>query len=180
MWDPEGKPPSGRTKPAPPPARPNLPPRFQKARELEDEQRCRRLESDTSQISDWSVEVDEEEERQSQLGVSPPSGPGVIRVSESGPGLQWGPPPDSQHPAWRAAQANQPPPVHPSWAQTMPVNLDQQKFLFDPSNPMKPIRMQGGSSRDNNLELVGPIPQNLRFPIGAPRYAELICLCFNA
>ena len=148
---------------------------------MEDELRCRRLASDNSQISDWSLEVDEEEERRSQLGVSPPTGPGIIRVSEStgggGGGPQWGPPPDSQHPAWRSEQTTPQQhhqPVHPSWSHTLPASLDHQKFLFDPSNPMKPIRMQGPpptTTRDYQAkDLVAQNTAGIRFPIGAPRY----------
>jgi len=160
LWDPEGKPPSGRVKSAP--VRTNLPPRFQKTKER-DEARLQRL--GECQVSDWSVEMDEEEERRSQLGISPPSGPGIIRVSESGPGPQWGPPPESQHPAWRSGPA--------SWTQTLPASLDKQPSLFNPNNPMKPIRMPGEPSARDRIDqgFSDSLGSGARFPLGTSRFA---------
>ena len=69
LWDPSGRPPSGRGKP--PPAKPQLPPRFLKSRlsrEAEPLQTFRRNQ-DTSQLSDWSLEMEEEEEEKAASGT---------------------------------------------------------------------------------------------------------------
>ena len=130
----------------------------------------RRLENnETNQMSDWSVEMEEEDERKSQLGLSPPSGPGIIRVSEphNGSALELRTP-TLRHGAYSA-------PFHPSWNQTLPANMraEKEKFLFDPSNPLKPIRMQDMSARDkmdkSYPEFSGPSIPNMRFPMDRSR-----------
>ena len=198
MWDPRGKPPSGRAKAGA--AKPtNLPPRFQKSREMEDvreavqaaaesmtsswscgggagagdgvEEDRRRLDSsgsvrDVSGVSDWSLEVEEEDERKSladramtPLSVSsPPSSRplsphgqvgGLIKLPDSSQlsNPHWRPPPDSRHPAWRRDEA-------PAWSASAP------------STP------SGGVPRSSGPQSYSVTPSlNQRFPLEPSRFA---------
>ena len=198
LWDPRGKPPSGRAKAGA--AKPtNLPPRFQKSREMEDvreavqaaaesmtsswscgggagtgdgvEEDRRRLDSsgsvrDVSGVSDWSLEVEEEDERKSladramtPLSVSsPPSSRplsphgqvgGLIKLPDSSQlsNPHWRPPPDSRHPAWRRDEA-------PAWSASAP------------STP------SGGGPRSSGPQSYSVTPSlNQRFPLEPSRFA---------
>jgi len=212
LWDPQGRPPSGKAKVGPqakagPPAKAQLPPRFLKPKVVQEaaepitaqnQMSFQRSEASSMMLSDWSLEMEEEEKSaQERLGASPPSGPGIIHVSDSGP--QWGPPPDSHHPAWRSAgPPNQPwnqgvPAIHQTViTTTSAMEPPRQKFLYDPNNPMMPIRMPvGGDAVAGRVEpggyhaAMGPrgpllagrggvathAPAPLRFPISVPRFA---------
>ena len=201
MWDPRGKPPSGRTK-AGVVKTTNLPPRFQKSREMEDvreagqsagesmtsswscgggdgggvEEDRRRLDSsgsvrDVSGVSDWSLEVEEEDERKSladramtPLSVnSPPSsrplspqvGPGLIKLPDTNPlsNPHWRPPPDSRHPAWRREESQ-------AWSASAPST---------PSGGPGP-RTSGPQSYSTN-STNSSAGLNQRFPLEPSRFA---------
>ena len=189
LWDPRGKPPSGRAKAGV--VKASLPPRFQRSREPEDSRdvvqpghssmtsswSCggsedrRRLDSsgsvrDVSGVSDWSLEVEEEDERRSladravtPLSVSSPpssrplspeqhsmSGRGVIKLPDTSQlsNPHWRPPPDSRHPAWRREETQ-------PWSASAPTT---------PSGPPGP-RNSGHSYSSLNQ----------RFPLEPSRFA---------
>ena len=132
----------------------------------------RRLDSsgsvrDVSGVSDWSVEVEEEDERKSladramtPLSVSsPPSSRplspqvgGLIKLPDSNPlsNPHWRPPPDSRHPAWRRDET-------PAWSASAPST---------PSGGAGP-RTSGPQSYSTN-STTGP---NQRFPLEPSRFA---------
>ena len=165
----------------------SLPPRFQRSREPEEVREVvqplpdslssswscggsedrRRLDSsgsvrDVSGVSDWSVEVEEEDERRSladravtPLSISsPPSsrplspelvpGRGLIKLPDSSQlsNPHWRPPPDSRNPAWRREE-NQ------SWSVSAPATPSgptafssiNQRFPLEPSRFAAPAHL---------------------------------------
>jgi hypothetical protein len=193
LWDPQGKPPSGRVKSAPP-LKSNLPPRFQ--RRLGEEP-ARRLDSENSVVSDWSQEVEEEEERRSLNGASPfhtddhhlqqaqqqsfrastpPSGPGILRLSAAPVDCAPMPPP---HPAWRSMEPEnwrqQQQQAVGSWGyNTLPQSHMQnppQRHLYDPNSGARPAVQDRGSwsDRQTSPDYPGPPFPNARIPMTTSR-----------
>ena len=134
----------------------------------------RRLDSsgsvrDVSGVSDWSLEVEEEDERKSladramtPLSVnSPPSSRplspqvgGLIKLPDCNPlsNPHWRPPPDSRHPAWRRDET-------PAWSASAPST---------PSGGGGP-RTSGPQSFSTNSTNSASLKQ--RFPLEPSRFA---------
>jgi hypothetical protein len=137
-------------------------------------------------VSDWSLEVEEEEERRSLDGASPfrteehphqhssvsnapPSGPGIIRLAAVDPV-------PLPHPAWRSVDAH-------TWRQqaagagyhTLPgpaQHPQPQRSLYDPNSPVRPVRMESGigwADRQSSPDYPGPPFSNVRIPMATSR-----------
>lgn len=181
LWDPQGKPPSGRVKSAPS-VKSHLPPRFQRRAEP-----ARRLDSENSVVSDWSLEVEEEEERRSLDGASPfrtedivqhqpflpaspPTGPGIIRLAAMEPVAP------VPHPAWRSMEPE-------NWRYqagsyySLPGHGQQHHFptrpqLYDPNSYVRPVRLEGAGGlpdRQTSPDYPGPPFPNARIPMVTSR-----------
>ena len=155
------------------------------------EEPARRLDSENSLVSDWSLEVEEEEERRSLDGASPfrtedhlaqqqhflannpSSGPGIIRLAtvDSAP---------MPHPAWRSSEPE-------TWRKqqagsyhhTLPGHMQNppQRHLYDPNSTVRPIRLEGGggwTDRQTSPEYPGhPFP-NARIPMVTSRQVHFL------
>jgi hypothetical protein len=197
LWDPQGKPPSGRFSKSVPPVtsvKSNLPPRFQRR---PGDEPARRLDSENSVVSDWSLEVEEEEERRSLNGASPfpnderlhhyqheqqhyqpgaappPSGPGVIRLAAA-PADHTAPMP---HPAWRSMEHEQLQ-QRGGWGgyhSLPPAAHHEPRHLYDPhggGQPARSVRQEGGgpwADRQTSPDYPGPPFPNARIPMPTSR-----------
>ena len=181
---PDTKPPTGRIKSAPVSTSQTVTHQetFRQSRPYsEEENKLVRKESD-SLYSDWSQEIEEEEER--SLSLEPPPAnqqkqdqfqthrAGVLRIIPGDHNSNSSSPSSlSSHSL--AAIDPRPRFFDPGNNQTPagPQNQDQHRYLFDPNNPSKPILMDGEPSRRDRPGLAYQSPPGVsyRFPVSLPR-----------
>jgi hypothetical protein len=154
------------------------------------------LDSENSVVSDWSLEVEEEEERRSlngaspfpnderlhhyqheqqhyQQGAAPPSGPGVIRLAAAPADHA----PPMPHPAWRSMEHEQLQQRGGGWGgyHSLPqAQHHEPRHLYDPhgGQPARSVRQEGGgpwADRQTSPDYPGPPFPNARIPMPTSR-----------
>ena len=194
----EAKPPTGRIKSAPPFTNSegqnkttDKPPRLDEKPKVA----LSRKESE-SFYSDWSQEIEEEEER--SLSIEPPpitrpdllpsqNRAGVLRLVPEHVSNSSSPHSQGTH-AWAVTSNQGMAASSQGWATSEPrprfsvpgnqmlpgppQGQDQHRYLFDPNNPSKPIVMEGEPSRRDRQGFAYQSPPGVscRFPVNLPRY----------